>query len=95
MAFIIWDVGSRAPGQLLRDLRAGFSSRRTLAAGLWRFALGAVVILAGALLMLGVTVVDVRLEFTVLEAIAIVSGLSVEALVGSTIRTHISARGSH
>lgn len=92
MAFIIWDVGSRSPSRLLSDLRSGFASPRILAAGLWRFGLGAVVLVAGALLMLSVTLVDIRGEFSVLETIAVVAGLFVETLVGGTIRAHISTR---
>ena len=87
MAFIIWDVGSRPPTRLLQDLRNGFSSFRTLAYGIWRFVLGAVILAAGALLMLSVTLVDVRREFTVLEGIAVICGLLVETLVGSAIRS--------
>ena len=83
----MWDVGSRPLTRLLADLRTGFSSFRTLAYGIWRFLLGAVILAAGALLMLSVTLVDVRREFTVLEGIAVLSGLLVESLVGSTIRS--------
>jgi len=42
--------------------------------------------------MLGITLFDVRTEFTVLETIAIVAGLFVETLVGATIRAHIATR---
>ena len=92
LAFIIWDIGSRPPSRLVSDLRGGFSSARVLVRGLWRFGLGTVILLAGALLMLGITLFDVRTEFTVLETIAIVAGLFVETLVGATIRAHIATR---
>lgn len=86
MAFIIWNIGSRAPGTVLADAKKAFSSAATLGRGLWQFALGFVLLLAGALLMLSVTLVNVRREFTFLEGIAIVAGLGVEMLVGDTIR---------
>lgn len=97
LAFVVWDVGSRPPSQLLRDIGDTFSRARRaslarLRSGLWRFALGWAFLLAGATLMLGATVVDIRIEFTVLEVIAILSGLLVEALVGPAVRTHLFNR---
>jgi hypothetical protein len=86
MAFIIWNVGTRAPMQLLRDLGA-FSWR-----GLWHFLLGFVILLAGAALMLSVTLIDVQHEFAILELIAVVAGLLVETLLGTTIRAHLFSR---
>jgi len=77
---------------LLTDLRRGFSSGRILVGGLWRFGLGAIILGAGALLMLSVTVVDVRREFSILETVAILAGLFIENLVGATIRSHIYSR---
>jgi hypothetical protein len=87
MAFIIWDVGTRPPGQLLHDI--GGTLRWS---GLWRFLLGLIVLCAGAALMLSVTLVDIRHEFLVLETIAIAAGLLVEMLVGTTVRAHIYSR---
>jgi hypothetical protein len=54
--------------------------------------LGAVILAAGALLMISVTLVDIQHEFAILETIAIVCGLLVEVLVGSAIRSHIYNR---
>ncbi|MGH7716471.1 MAG: hypothetical protein ACREML_10800 [Vulcanimicrobiaceae bacterium] len=86
MAFIAWDVGTRPPMQLLKDISA-FSWR-----GIWHFALGLVILIAGAALMLSLTLIDVRHEFAILEAIAIVAGLLVETLVGTTIRVYLYNR---
>jgi len=86
MAFIIWNVGTRAPMQLLGDL--GMFSWR----GVWHFVLGLVILIAGAALMLSVTFVDVQHEFAVLELIAVVAGLLVETLLGTTIRAHLYSR---
>ena len=54
--------------------------------------LGSAFLLCGATLMLSATIVDIRSEFTVLEIIGILSGLLVESLVGSKIRTHLFSR---
>ena len=97
LAFVIWDVGSRPPSQLLGDIGDAFSRTRRsspgrLRSGLFRFALGWTFLLAGASLMLSATIVNIRLEFTVLEVIAILSGLIVEALVGPAMRAHVLNR---
>ena len=86
MAFIIWNVGTRAPVQLLKDI-GHFTWR-----GLWHFTLGLVILIAGAALMLSLTLLDVRHEFATLEAIAVLAGLLVEALLGTTIRAHLYSR---
>ena len=72
--------------QLLRDV--GHLSWR----GAWHFVLGFVVLVAGAALMLSVTLIDVRHEFAVLELIAVVAGLLIESLIGTTIRAHLYSR---
>lgn len=97
IAFIIWDVGSRSPSQLLDDVSSAIAqarrrSPRSLRTGLWRLVLGSAFLLCGATLMLSATIVNIRTEFTVLEIIGILSGLLVESLVGSKIRTHLFSR---
>ena len=92
LSFIIWNIGSRPPSQLLADTRAALATVATLRRVLWQFVLGCAVLVSGALLMLSVTLVDVRREFTVLETIAIAGGLAIEMLVGPAIRTAIAQR---
>ncbi len=72
--------------QLLKDLGA-FSWR-----GLWHFVLGFVILIAGAALILSVSLIDVQHEFAILELIAVVAGLLVETLLGTTIRAHLFSR---
>ncbi|MBV8530369.1 MAG: hypothetical protein JO104_03555 [Candidatus Eremiobacteraeota bacterium] len=93
LAFIVWDVGSRPPGKLIADLGAGFKSPRMLVKGVWRLAVGWLVLLIGALLILSVTVDQIRTEFSVLESGAIVAGLLIEALVGDPVRAQMLRRG--
>lgn len=97
LAFIIWDVGSRPPAQLLDDVGDAFAHARhaslgRLRSGLWRFALGWALLLCGATLMLSVTIADIRTEFTVLESVAILAGLFVEMLLGPALRSHLFNR---
>ena len=92
LAFIIWDVGTRPPARLIAQVLEGLRSTPTLFRGVWRFVLGAVLVIAGALLMLSVTIADIRGEFAVLETGAIVAGLLIESLVGEPIRRHLTTR---
>lgn len=92
LAFIIWDVGTRAPAQLVVDLYGGLRSRRIFARGLWRFILGLLLLASAALLLLTLTIVDIRREFFALETGAIVAGLLVEMLVGAQIRKALESR---
>src|SRR5579875_3878421 len=69
LSFIVWDIGTRPPARLLADIRGSASSLRALARALWQFVLGLAILCAGAMLMLSVTVVDVRRDFAVLEGI--------------------------
>jgi hypothetical protein len=92
LAFLIWDIGTRAPAKLLADFRSACASLRAFARALGQFALGLVVLFAGATLTLSVTVVNVRRDFEVLEAIAIIAGLLVEMLVGPPLRRHLARR---
>lgn len=92
LAFIIWDVGSRAPGQLAADVYAGLRSWRTFGRGLWRFVLGLMLLASAALLLLTLTILDIRTEFFTLETGAIVTGLLVEMLVGAQVRRVLRPR---
>ena len=73
--------------------RAAFATLAAFGRLLWQFVLGCVVLVAGALLMLSVTLVDVRREFTVLETIAIAGGLAIEMLVGPAVRAAALSAG--
>jgi hypothetical protein len=92
LAFIVWNVGSRSPARLVVDIRGSLRSPSEITKGLWRFLLGLVLLVAGALLMLSITIVDVRTEFLTLETGAILVGLLVEMLIGDPIRAHITTR---
>jgi hypothetical protein len=92
LAFIIWDIGTRPPARLLADIRGAASSLRALARALWQFVLGLAILCAGAMLMLSVTVVDVRRDFAVLEGIAVLAGLAIEMLLGPSLRRHLARR---
>ncbi|MEA2665158.1 MAG: hypothetical protein QOI11_2102 [Candidatus Eremiobacteraeota bacterium] len=89
LAFVVWDVGTRPPLRLLRDLARGARVPAVLGRGLLRFALGA------GLLVLGALVARPALRgphaFTVLETGMLVAALIVEALIGNDLRAPLGA----
>ena len=50
LAFVVWDIGTRPPDQLARDVTASLGSPRTIASGLIRFALGAALLVFAMLI---------------------------------------------
>jgi hypothetical protein len=84
LAFTIWDIGTRPPLRLVRDVAAGVRVPRVLARGLLRFLIGL------GLLMLAAVVARPAMPtmraFTLIETGMIVAALLVEQLVGPDLR---------
>jgi hypothetical protein len=83
-AFVLWDVGTRAPLDLIGDLRRAVASRRGLAAGTARFVGGAVLLLLAGFVA-GPAMLQ-RRTFTVLETGMLVTALLLEQLIGPDLR---------
>jgi hypothetical protein len=83
-AFLAWNLTSRSPVRLARDLGNGLSRPATALRAVIRFATGIVLLAAGAALILPLTI-QIR-TFTVLETWTVLTGLLVEQLVGGTLR---------
>lgn len=84
LALTIWDVGTRPPSQLVRDVTRGGRRPRSLAAGLIRFLAG-----AGLLILAGVIarpVIPSKAVFTIVETGSLLVALLVEALIGPDLR---------
>jgi hypothetical protein len=87
LAFTIWDVGTRPPLQLARDLGRGVRQPRVLARGLLRFAVGAaLLVLAGLITRPAMPSLHV---FTFLETGMLIAALLVENLVGPDLRRRV------
>jgi hypothetical protein len=84
LAFTVWDVGTRPPVALARDLAAGARVPRRFAAGALRFVFGLALLLLAALVAR--PVMPTARAFTVLETAMLVAGLLVEQLVGPDLR---------
>lgn len=83
-AFMLWNLASRSPAQLARDVGAGLSRPAVIVRAVLRFATGVLFLAAGAALVLPLTI-QVR-TFTVLETLTVLTGLLVEQLIGADLR---------
>jgi hypothetical protein len=87
-AFILWNLASRSPVQLARDVAAGISRPAIAARAAARIIIGLLLLAAGAALLLPLTI-QVR-TFTVLETWTVLTGLFVEQLIGADLRARRS-----
>lgn len=89
LAFVVWDVGTRPPVQLARDVVRGARVPAKLARGLLRFAVG------GALLYLAAVIAQPGMPtlraFTLIETGMLIAGLIVENLLGPDLRRRVRA----
>jgi hypothetical protein len=84
LAFVVWDVGTRPPLTLLRDLAAGVRVPKVLLVGVVRFIAGLGLLwLAGFIVRPAAT--SAR-SFTFLETVTVIAALLVEMLVGNDLR---------
>ena len=89
-AFIIWDIGTRPFGSLIRDVGAAFSRPGSLARGALRLIAGGALLLLGGL-WTAPAAVDQH-TFTILETGLLVAALLVETLIGGDLRRRITSR---
>lgn len=88
-AFILWDVGTRPPLRLGRDLVRGIRVPRSFAFGLLRFIVGCALLLAAAdVARPGMPTMQ---AFTFIETGMLIAALLVEQLVGPDLRRLIHA----
>ena len=83
-AFIVWNIGTRSPPALLRDIRAGMLHAPVFAAGLLRFAAGALALVAAA--AVSAPLAASSFDATVLVCWALVVALVIEQLIGPDLR---------
>ena len=89
LAFVIWDVGTRPPLQLARDLVRGARVPAKLGSGLIRFAIGcALLYLAAVVARPGMPTLR---AFTLIETGMLIAALSVENLLGPDLRRRARA----
>jgi len=82
---MLWNLTSRSPTRLARDVAAGITRPASAAAGLARAAGGLIFLAAGAILLLPLAIGS--RTYLILETWAVLTGLLVEQLVGPDIRS--------
>jgi hypothetical protein len=85
LAFSIWNIGTRSPATVLRDVRLRLRDRSTLATGALRGAIGFIFVAAGTIL-LWPAVADPASDFAATEIFAFLVALGLEHLVGPDVR---------
>lgn len=84
LAFTIWDIGTRPPVRLIRDVASGVRVPRVLARGVLRFLIGFGLLLLAA--VVARPAMPTMRAFTLIETGMIVAALLVEQLVGPDLR---------
>ena len=93
LAFIVWNVGTRTPLELVADLREGMRDRRTLGIGIVSALVGFVFLMAATILLLP-AIADPGHDLSVTELSTFLVALLVEFLVGDDIRRLAGIGGS-
>jgi len=84
LAFTIWDIGTRPPLRMTRDVARGVRVPRVLARGMLRFLIGFGLLLLAA--VVARPAMPTMRAFTLIETGMIVAALLVEQLVGPDLR---------
>ena len=82
---MVWNLASRSPAQLVRDIGTGVRRPGSAAAGITRAIAGILLLAAGAVVLLPL-VLGSR-TYLILETWAVLTGLLVEQLVGNDLRS--------
>lgn len=90
LALTVWNVGTRPPGMMLRDVARGLRQPRLLLFGVF-CALVGLVFVAAATVLLFPAVGDVVSDFVPLEIFTFLTALGIEYLIGNDLR-RIAAR---
>ena len=84
LAFIVWDVGTRPPTQLVRDVVRGVQSPQPFARGLIRLALGVALLFLAA--VVARPAIPTLRAFMLIETGMLIAALLVENLIGPDLR---------
>jgi hypothetical protein len=85
LALIVWNVGTRSPGALVRDLARALREPRALFAGILSLVVGSVFVAAATVLMLP-AIPDPETELVPVEIFTFLAALAIELLVGDDLR---------
>lgn len=84
LAFVVWNIGTRSPGEFFADLRGALRSPRALFIGFVAFLIGLIFIAAALILVIPVT--SPRVGLVALEICTLIVALGIELLIGDDLR---------
>jgi len=87
----VWNIGTRAPGDVLRDVSRGFRSPRVLFAGIVTTVVGFIFVAAATVLLVP-AIADPAADFAPAEIFTFVVALALEYLIGSDVRALAGGR---
>lgn len=85
LALVVWNVGTRSPLQVLRDLRAALGIPRAIFAGFVAFAIGVIFVAAGTILLIP-AIPNPRVYLVPAEIFTFLVALGIEFLIGNDLR---------
>ncbi len=85
LAFIVWNVGTRSPLALARDVRRAIRSPRGIFLGLISFAIGLIFVVAALVLVLP-AIVDFETDLWLTLVLMFLVALAIELLIGPDVR---------
>jgi hypothetical protein len=88
-ALAVWNVGTRAPAAVLRDIVRALRNRRAFVTGTLSLIVGLIFVAAATVLLLP-AVYDVGADFVPLEIFTFLAALAIEYLIGADLRTVIA-----
>lgn len=91
LAFVVWNVGTRTPLEVVRDIRQGLRSPRIVFAGVSSTVVGFIFIIAATILLVP-AIADPAADFAPAEIFTFVVALAIEHLIGNDLRSLAGAR---
>ncbi len=85
LAFVVWNVGSRSPLDVLRDAYRAFRTGRGLFSGIVALAIG-LVFVAAATILLQPALNDPDRDFMPIELVTFLIALGLDRLIGNDVR---------
>jgi hypothetical protein len=93
LAFVVWNVGTRSPLELMAAVRTAFRERRSLFAGIVSALVGFIFVTAATVLLLP-AIAAPDIDFVPAELFTLLVALVLEHLIGNDLRTLAGAPDS-
>jgi hypothetical protein len=93
LAFVVWNVGTRPPLVVLRDMRRAIGDARALFAGVVAAIVGFIFVIAATVLLMP-AVADPARDLALVELFTFLVALALEHIVGNDLRALAGVRAS-